>query len=151
MKNDELLKIIKETTTCMLNIIRLHIQLKGIQSSARLSDSANQLTKKEDEVEASMPNVPRRFSTQEELYYCTLITNIIRLLSINKSNVNEYCTQCLATLLNLLSQDADFVKCECPLDLIELYKDIKTKVELTSELPLDQLSRVMFFVYGNVN
>lgn len=149
MKTEELLKTIKVTTTDMLTLIRLHIQLKGQQSSARLSDSANQLVNNESE-EASMQNAPRSFSPQEELCYQVIITNIIRLLLINHPNVNEYCTQCLSTLLNILSQESNFVRCECPSNIVELYRDIKSKEEFKNELRIDQLSRVMFFVYGNI-
>lgn len=149
MKTEDLLKIIKETTTEMLTIVRLHVQLKGQQSSARLIDSANQLVTDENE-EVSMQNAPRVFTSQEELCYQTIMTNIIRLLFINQSNVNGYCTQCLSTLLNILSQESNLVKCECPSNLMDLYKDIKNNEEFKHESRIDLLSRVMFFIYRNI-
>ena len=151
MKQRDLLNAIEDTTVNLLTLIRLYIHQKGQQSSVRLSDSANQLINQVTEQESSVQDVYRTFSHEEELCYHTIITNIIYLISMNQSDVDEYCTQCLNTLLNILTQESNIVRTECPSNIIELYNKIKNNVRLESTLLINQLSKVLLLKYNNVN
>ena len=151
MKQRELLNTIEDTTVNLLTLIRLYIYQKGQQSSVRLSDSANQLINQETEQELSVQDINRTFSQEEELCYRTIITNIINLILMNQSNVDEYCTQCLNTLLNILTQESNIVKTECPSYIIELYTNIKNNVGLENTVLLNKLSKVLLLKYNNIN
>lgn len=151
MDGNELLQIISETTSTVISIVHTSVERVGVQSAVKLREGIEDGASSTESEEESLENGPRKFTVEEQIQYNLVITNIMRLMSLQRADVNAYCVQCLSTLLDLLGKEATIVKYEGPQLTISQYLKLCDAEDMEHNTVLDKLSQVISILYKNVN
>ena len=151
MDGNELLQIISETTSTVISLVSTSVERVGVQSAVKLREGISESTSAFESEEDSLENRPRKFSIEEQIQYNLAITNIIRLMGLQRTDVNAYCAQCLSTLLDLLGKEATIVKYDGPQLTINQYLKLCNADYIGHNSVLDKLSQVISILYKNVN
>lgn len=151
MERNEFLQIVSETTSTMIALVRANLERMGVISAEKLRAGKIDACPNADSEEESIENVPRLFTIDEQIQYNTVVTNVMRLMSTERTDVKEYCAQCLSTLLDILGTESNIVKYECPKTTIELYRKLCEVNQMGRVSLIDKLSQVISLLYNNVN
>lgn len=151
MEGNELLQIISETTSTVISLVHSSVERVGVQSAVKLREGIGENASSTESEEENFENRPRRFSLEEQIQYNLVVTNIIRLMSLQRTDVNAYCAQCLSTLLDLLGKEATIVKYEGPQMTINQYLKLCNADNMSHNSVLDKLSQVISILYKNAN
>lgn len=152
MEQNELLQILSETTSVMVTLIRANLKRMGESTAEKLRQKiSSTYTTDGGEIEESDGYRPRIFTIEEQVQFNTVITNVIRLMLLNRLDVRDYCTQCLTALLDILGAETNVQKFECPQSTVELYyKLVEGNIRENAQL-LDKLSQIGSILFNNLN
>ncbi len=151
MDRNELLQIISETTSTVISLVHTSVERVGVQSAVKLREGIGDGASSSESEEESLENGPRKFTVEEQIQYNLVITNIMRLMTLERTNVNAYCAQCLSTLLDLLGKESTIVKYDGPQLTINQYLKLCEADNMGHNSVLDKLSQVISILYKNVN
>lgn len=151
MEQSEFLQILNETTDNIVTLIRASIKRMGESTAEQLRKKTFLVGSEDGEIQESEGYKLRTYSIDEKVQINTVITNVIRLVLLDKEEVREFCKQCVMALLDILGGEVMVQKYECPKVTIDLYNKLINEDKVENVQIIDKLSQIVSILYNNIN